>query len=119
MPSYTAIFKQPYINTCLKDYPHLKKPFQKKVDYIVQNPIQLGEPLKGDLNGLRSFPFERNFIIIYIVCEECRKLKHELINQCSICGKTPDNSVIFLLFRPHDEAYKYAPKQRGKLNDEE
>ncbi|MDI6787832.1 MAG: hypothetical protein QME51_05625 [Planctomycetota bacterium] len=119
MPSYTAIFKQPHINTCLKDYPHLKKPFQKKVDYILQNPLQLGERLKDNLNGLRSLPFQGNFIIIYLVCEECRRLKHELINQCSICGKTPNNSVIFLLFRPHDDAYKSAPQQREKLKDEE
>lgn len=116
---YIAKIRQYVVRTCLKKHPHLKKPFQKKVDYLLQNPLRLGEPLKGNLNGLRSFPFQDTFIIIYLVCEECRRLKQESINQCAACGKIPDNSVIFLLFDTHDDAYDSAPKQRGKLKDTE
>jgi len=119
MPDYIAKHR-PYIQTCLEKYPHLKKPFEKKKNYILQNPLQLGEPLKGNLNGLRSFPLQKNFIIIYLVCEECRKLKQESINQCAVCGKIPVNSVIFLLFGHQDEAYySDAPQQREKLKNEE
>ncbi|MBI4738692.1 hypothetical protein HY772_03895 [Candidatus Woesearchaeota archaeon] len=119
MPSYIAKHR-PYVETCLKKYPHLKEPFRKKKDYILQNPLQLGEPLKGNLNGLRSFPLQKNFIIIYLVCEECRRLKQETFNQCTGCGRIPANSVIFLLFGPHDEAYYLdAPQQREKLKGEE
>jgi mRNA-degrading endonuclease YafQ of YafQ-DinJ toxin-antitoxin module len=117
MPNYIAKYR-PYIQTCLKNYPSLKKPFEKKKNYILQGPLQLGEPLKGNLNGLRSFPLQKNFIIIYLVCEECRRLKLESSYQCAACGKIPDNSVIFLLFGPHDEAYySDAPQQREKLKD--
>ena len=107
-----------YINTCLKKYPHLKTPFEKKKDYIIQNPLQLGEPLKGTLNGLRSFPLQKNFIIIYLICDECRKLNQEFLNKCTQCGQIPQNSVIFLLFGPHDYAYKSAPGQRVTLQEE-
>lgn len=106
----------PFIKTCLERYPHLKNQFEKKKNYILQNPLHLGEPLKGNLSGLRSFPIQRNFIIIFIICEECRRLKHEEINGCLKCGEIPDNSVIFLLFGPHDASYKNVPHFRRCSN---
>jgi len=108
----------PAIKTCLKKYPHLKKQFEKKKDYILQNPLQLGEPLKGNLNGLRSFPLAGNYIIIFIVCNDCRRLKQKEINRCLQCGQIPHNSVIFLLFGQHDPSYKIAPRLRGNLGRE-
>jgi len=108
----------PAIKTCLKKYPHLKKQFKKKKNYILQNPLQLGEPLKGNLNGLRSFPLTGNYIIIFIVCDDCRRLKQKEINRCLECGQISSNSVIFLLFGPHDPSYKIASRFRGNLDRE-
>jgi len=105
----------PNINACLSKYSHLKKRFKKKKDYILKSPIDLGEPLKGNLNGLRSFPFAGNFIIIYIICQECRTLQHQQVNRCIRCSETPDNTVIFLAFGPHDPTYKMTPSVREKL----
>jgi len=109
----------PAIKTCLEKYPHLKNQFEKKKNYILQNPIQLGEPLKGNLNGLRSFALARNYIVIFIVCDDCRRLKQEEVNRCAQCGEIPSNSVVFLLFGPHDPTYKTAPYVRGNLSKEE
>ncbi len=109
----------PHIKTCLETYPHLKERFKKKKDYIIKNPIELGEPLQGNLNGLRSFPFADNFIIIYVVCEECRQLRHQETNNCLQCGAISDNSVIFLTFGRHDPTYKFAPSLRLRLEDRE
>jgi len=91
---------------------------RKKKNYILQNPLQLGEPLKGNLNGLRSFPLAGNYIIIFIVCNDCRRLKQKEINRCLQCGQIPHNSVIFLLFGQHDPSYKIAPRLRGNLGRE-
>ena len=105
----------PHIKYCLQKYPHLKERFKKKKNYIIQSPIQLGEPLKNNLNGLRSFPFAGNFIIIYIVCKECKNLQHQEKNKCLQCHETPENSVIFLTFGPHDPTYNSASAIRGLL----
>lgn len=118
MLNYIARY-HPHIKDCIKKYPHLKERFKKKKDYILQNPIQLGESLKNNLSGLKSFPFADNFIIIYIVCEECRELQHQKINRCLRCGQMPENSVIFLTFGPHDPTYEIAPAIRERLEKKE
>lgn len=115
--NYVARY-HPEIKNCLKKYPHLKDQFKKKKDHILQDPFGLGEPLKGELCGLRSFRLTKNFVIIFLICEECRKLNHQQRNKCSQCGNIPPNSVIFLLFAPHDSAYKKAPYVRDDLEKE-
>ena len=35
----------------LKKYSSIKKAIKKKVDMIIENPIALGEPLKGNFRG--------------------------------------------------------------------
>lgn len=112
--TYVARY-HPYIKSCLKKYPNLKERFRKKGNYILKNPFELGEPLKRNLNGLRSFPFAGNFIIIYIICEECRKLDHQKINKCLKCNEIPENSVIFLAFGPHDFNYENTSFIRKQL----
>lgn len=96
----------PLIKDCLKKYPHLKKRLEKKKNYILKDPFNLGEPLKYNLTGLRSFPFARNFLIIYIICGECIRLQYQEINKCGMnCSNIPENTVIFLYFGCHDSAY--------------
>ena len=51
----------------------LKKIVQKKVDMILQNPIGLGEPLKGNFRGYYSVPVKKNFLVIYLYCLICRR----------------------------------------------
>jgi len=112
--NYVAKY-HPHINACLRKHSHLKKRFKNKSEYIAENPIELGESLKHELSGLRSFPFAGNFIIIYIVCDECRQLQHQEKNNCLQCSQIPDNAVIFLVFGPHDATYNLGPEIRGSL----
>jgi len=49
------------------------KAIKKKVDMIIENPVAVGEPLKGNWQGFYSCPVKRNFIIIYLYCAICRK----------------------------------------------
>jgi hypothetical protein len=33
--------------------------------------------------------------ILFVVCEQCRKLGHQKYNLCSDCENTPDKTVVF------------------------
>ncbi len=93
----------------LKKYSSIKKQVQKKVDMIISSPVTMGEPLKGNLQGFYSCPVKRNFIIIYLYCDICRKKEDDTVVLCSDCKTMPDDTLKFILLGPHDKAY-----DRGK-----
>ena len=90
----------------VKKHAAIKKLVQKKVDLILENPVAFGEPLKGNCQGFYSSPVKRNFIIIYLYCEVCRKKRDNAVVACSDCSKTADKTIKFVLLGPHDDAYK-------------
>ncbi len=57
----------------VKKYSGIKKQIERKVLQIIEHPVELGEPLKGNFRGFYSCPVKRNFIIIYLYCRICRK----------------------------------------------
>ncbi|MEA2084422.1 MAG: type II toxin-antitoxin system mRNA interferase toxin, RelE/StbE family [Thermodesulfobacteriota bacterium] len=83
--------------TALKKHAAIKKQVKKKVDMILENPVAFGEPLKGNWQGFYSCPVKRNFIIIYLYCEACRKKGDDSVVLCNDCGQSPDNTVKFVL----------------------
>jgi len=89
----------------LQKHASIKKLVQKKVDLILENPVAFGEPLKANWQGFYSFPVKRNFIIIYLYCEACRKKGDDAVVLCHDCAEMPDNTVKFVLLGPHDMAY--------------
>ncbi|HPQ38487.1 MAG TPA: type II toxin-antitoxin system mRNA interferase toxin, RelE/StbE family [Synergistaceae bacterium] len=89
----------------LKKHAAIKKAVRNKVDMIIENPIAFGEPLKGNWRGFYSCPVKRNFIIIYLCCEVCRKKRDHLLVKRSDCAVTPDGTIKFVLLGSHDEAY--------------
>ncbi len=88
----------------LKKHASIKKAVKNKVDLIVQNPIAYGEPLKGKWQGFYSIPVKRNFIIIFLYCEVCRKKRDNLVVDCANCEQTKDKAIKFILLGPHDSA---------------
>jgi len=62
-----VLFSDPFKKS-VKKHASIKKQIQKKVDMIMENPIPLGEPLKGNLRGYYSCPVRKNFLIIYLYC---------------------------------------------------
>ncbi len=72
----------------VKKHAAIKKLVQKKVDMILADPIAMGEPLKGNWQGFYSCPVKRNFIIIYLFCDVCRKKGDDAV----------EVSVLFVLF---------------------
>ena len=90
----------------VKKHAAIKKQVKRKVDMIIENPAALGEPLKGNWQGFYSCPVKRNFIIIYLYCEVCRKKGDDTVVACSECRDTPDQTIKFILLGPHDQAYR-------------
>jgi len=89
----------------LKKFSSTKKAVQKKVDMIIEEPIALGEPLKGNFRGYYSCSVRRNFIIIYLYCKVCRKKGDGEIVICSDCNKCPDDTIKFVDIGSYDNPY--------------
>jgi len=89
----------------LKRHAAIKKLVKRKVDMIIENPLALGEPLKGNWQGFYSCPVKRNFIIIYLYCAACRKKGDDAVVACADCSEMPDGTIRFVLLGPHDDAY--------------
>ena len=90
----------------LRKHSSIKKAIKNKVDMIIENPIALGEPLKGSLRGYYSYPVRKNFIIIYLYCNICRRKGDDEMVLCSDCSKSPDETIKFVIFRPRDDSYR-------------
>ncbi|MDY7032200.1 MAG: type II toxin-antitoxin system mRNA interferase toxin, RelE/StbE family [Thermodesulfobacteriota bacterium] len=97
-------FEQAFLKA-VKKHSSIKKQIEQKVRQIIEHPIELGEPLKGNFRGFYSCPVKRNFIIIYLYCEACRKKGDNEFVTCSDCSNTSDDTVKFVLLGPHDKAY--------------
>ncbi len=100
----SAKFEKEFVKA-LKKHAGIKKQIELKVRQIIAHPIELGEPLKGNLRGFYSCSVRRNFIIIYLYCSVCRKKGDDDFVNCADCSSTPDETIKFVLFGPHDEAY--------------
>ncbi len=89
----------------LERHASIKKQVEKKVRMIMEHPIAMGEPLKGNWRGFYSCPVRRNFIIIYLFCEACRKKGDDVLVACSDCSSCSDDTLKFVVFGTHDDAY--------------
>lgn len=66
------LFSETFLRS-LKKHSSLKMAIKRKVDMIIQSPVSFGEPLKGNLRGYYSTSVKRNFLIIFLYCNSCRK----------------------------------------------
>lgn len=99
-----AIFEKAFLYSLTK-HAAIKKQVKKKVDMIIDNPVAVGEPLKGNWQGFYSCPVKRNFIIIYLYCDVCRKKGDASVVACSDCSTTENQTIKFVLSGPQDPAY--------------
>lgn len=90
----------------LQKHSSLKQAVQKKVDMIIEHPVALGEPLKGNFRGYYSCPVKKNFLIIYLYCDICRKKDDDNIVLCKDCKTCGNETSKFVDLGPHDKAYK-------------
>ena len=99
-----AQFEKAFLKA-VKKHAGMKKQIEQKVRHIIEAPVELGEPLKGNLRGFYSCPVKRNLIIIYLYCSVCRKKGDDAYVACADCSTSPDETIKFLLVGPHDIAY--------------
>ena len=103
----------------VRKHAHLRARIEKKCLSITEDPYHNTEPLEDrggiQLKGVRSKRIDRNFRILFAVCEECRRIfsESEDCRACKHCVKTlPDNTIIFFAVGPHEKIYS-----RGKPLD--
>ncbi|MCI5212324.1 MAG: hypothetical protein D3910_26875 [Candidatus Electrothrix sp. ATG2] len=89
----------------VKKHSGIKKQIERKVLQIIEHPVELGEPLKGNFRGFYSCLVKRNFIIIYLYCDICRKKGDDQYVACAECSTTAEETIKFIIVGPHDAAY--------------
>lgn len=99
-----AVFSDAFVES-LRKHSSIKKIVKNKTDMIIQNPIGLGEPLKGNFRGYYSCPVKKNFLIIFLYCKICRKKGDDKIVLCQDCNAHQDNTIKFVDIGPHDKMY--------------
>jgi len=106
MTTYRAEYT-PLFEKNLKRYRSMRRQIRREIGRVLQDPYagteRLGKVPGGkDLRGCRSIRVTRNFRIIFVICEECRR-----IPECKFCfcEGLPDETIIFLTVGPHERAY--------------
>lgn len=73
--SFIPYYKPQFVRD-VKTYASMKSQIEKKVKSILADPYHNTEPLGNfpghDLRGLRSKRVDKNFRIIFAICEECK-----------------------------------------------
>jgi mRNA-degrading endonuclease YafQ of YafQ-DinJ toxin-antitoxin module len=88
----------------VKKHAGIKKQIEQKVRQLIEHPVELGEPLKGNFRGFYSCPVKKSFII-YLYCGICRKKGDDVDVTCADCAETGDETIKFVIVGPHDAAY--------------
>lgn len=107
-PLYTEVFVE-----CLEKYREQQNRILELVERILEAPkipqahfLQLKHGV--DLRGKRRRHMSGNYVVIYIVCEECIAKGHRAkgYNNCHFCSGKPSNNVIFVAFDKWDDIYR-------------
>ena len=107
MNEYEASFTEIFVEN-LGRYSSMRKQIRNRVDRVLQQPYHNTESLADvktgkNLTGCRSARVDRNFRIIFVVCEECRKI---VTSEYCFCDELSDQAILFLTVGPHDRAYE-------------
>ena len=108
----TVLFSDEFCKS-VKKHSSIKKQVQKKVDMIIENPIDLGGPLKGNFRGFYSCPVKKNFLIIFLYCDICRKKGDNQVVLCNDCSECSDDTIKFVALGPHDKTYQIKQLLQG------
>ena len=106
MNEYEAFYESRFVRN-LARYSSLRQRIQRRVEEILNDPYTRTERLgrvagELDLRGCRSARVDRNFRLIFVICEECRHIRE---CQFCFCEGRADETVVFLTVGPHDRAY--------------
>lgn len=106
MSDYQAVYEGKFVEN-LRRYAAIRQRVRRRVARVIADPFINTEFLgdisgKLNLRGCRSARIDQKFRIIFVICEECRR-----IPQCEFCfcEGLSDQTVVFLTVGPHDHAY--------------
>ena len=111
MNDFTAIYEERFVQN-LQRYASVRQRIKRRVDRLLSDPYTNTEFLsdtRGKLNlrGCRSARVDRNFQIVFVICEECRHIPER---EFCFCEGLEDRTIVFLTVGPHDRAYAIAHK---------
>ena len=106
MSNYEAVYEEIFRRN-LRRYASLRQRIKNRIDRILVDPYANTEALsdrssKLNLVGCRSARIDRNFRVIFVICEECLQIPD--CEYC-FCGDLSEQTVVFLTVGPHDRAY--------------
>jgi len=104
LPLYLPGFKKN-----IEEHSNLKKFVERKINSILVAPYS-SESLKYTLNGLRSCPVRRRYLVIFGILEEHKKNNYQFVFSFESAKELDEKTVIFVVFGPHDDAYEIAKK---------
>jgi Txe/YoeB family toxin of Txe-Axe toxin-antitoxin module len=104
MSNYEAAYEKLFVQN-LNRYSAIRRNIRRRVERVLKDPYHNTEfldDITGKLNliGCRSARIDRNFRIIFVICEECRNMYE--CEYC-FCEDLPDQTVVFLTVGPHDK----------------
>lgn len=98
VPKYTKHFKRQIRKLDKK----LKQRIKQKIEDLRQDPYHNAPFAKGQWKGKRHIYINRTDRLLFAICEECRKEKHQAFNGCSDCDQLPENTfVVFICIFGH------------------
>ena len=106
MNEHQSFYENRFVRN-LARYSSLRERIQQKVKQILNDPYARTERLRQapdglDLRGYRSARVDRNFRVIFLICQE---YQHFQERQYPGCEGQEDETVVFLTVGPHDRAY--------------
>ena len=106
MNEYEAIYENRFVQN-LARFSGLRQRIRRRIEQILNDPYtrteRLGRVAGGlDLRGCRSARIDRNFRVVFVICEECRHIE---ACQFCFCEGIADETVVFLTVGPHARAY--------------
>ena len=106
MNEHHAFYESRFVRN-LARYSSLRQRIKRRVEQILNDPYTRTERLRQvpgglDLRGYRSARVDRNFRVIFLICQE---YQHFQERQYPRCEGQADETVVFLTVGPHDRAY--------------
>ena len=106
MSKYSAVYEQQFVDN-LRHYAGVRERIKQRIERILKHPYHNTELLadatnKLNLRGCRSARIDRNFRVIFVICEECRTIA--TCEYC-FCDNLANKTVVFLTVGSHERAY--------------
>ncbi len=84
----------------MKKIAKLNRPGYQRIQRVIQRLLRAPDDADGMMHGLhhgryKKYVGRRDYRLIYHWCEICRNEGKKLADECGLCDKVADNSVIF------------------------